>query len=59
FPACKEELQNGGLVQLFPEWSGQPRQIYALFPANKGMPAVARYFMDELTMRQEKLNSGH
>ncbi|MBJ2578985.1 substrate binding domain-containing protein, partial [Salmonella enterica subsp. enterica serovar Bareilly] len=26
FPACKEELQNGGLVQLFPERSGQPRQ---------------------------------
>ncbi len=39
-------IANGGLVQLFPGRSGQPRQIYALFPANKGMPAVARYFMD-------------
>jgi uncharacterized protein yqfE len=38
-------------VRLFAPWSGIPRLLYALFAGRKGMPAIARYFMDELTTR--------
>ena len=38
--ACKQGLANG-----------IPRPLYALFAGRKGMPAIARYFMDELTTR--------
>ncbi|MFR0460774.1 LysR family transcriptional regulator, partial [Escherichia coli] len=41
----------GELVRLFAPWSGIPRPLYALFAGRKGMPAIARYFMDELTTR--------
>ena len=49
--ACKQGLANGELVRLFAQWSGIPRLLYALFAGRKGMPAIARYFMDELTTR--------
>ncbi|MFV8147951.1 LysR family transcriptional regulator, partial [Enterobacter cloacae complex sp.6722787] len=49
--ACKQGLANGELVRLFAPWSGIPRPLYALFAGRKGMPAIARYFMDELTTR--------
>ncbi|ERC50281.1 hypothetical protein S1G_3812 [Escherichia coli B95] len=43
---------NGvALLPLFAPWSGIPRPLYALFAGRKGMPAIARYFMDELTTR--------
>ncbi|HBH4982348.1 TPA: hypothetical protein KTP85_002062 [Escherichia coli] len=42
--ACKQGLANA-------PWSGIPRPLYALFAGRKGMPAIARYFMDELTTR--------
>ena len=45
--ACKQGLANGELVRLFAPWSGIPRPLYALFAG----PAIARYFMDELTTR--------
>lgn len=49
--ACKQGLVNGELVRLFTPWSGIPRLLHALFAGRKGMPAIARYFMDELTTR--------
>ncbi|MCW6948388.1 hypothetical protein NYV26_05250 [Escherichia coli] len=49
--ACKQGLVNGELVRLFAPWSGIPRLLHALFAGRKGMPAIARYFMDELTTR--------
>lgn len=48
--ACKQGLANGELVRLFAPWSGIPRLLHALF-AGERMPAIARYFMDELTTR--------
>ncbi|MFP1528406.1 LysR substrate-binding domain-containing protein [Escherichia coli] len=49
--ACKQGLVNGELVRLFSPWSGIPRPLYAYSAGRKGMPAIARYFMDELTTR--------
>ena len=49
--ARKQGLANGELVRLFAPWSGIPRLLHALFAGRKGMPAIARYFMDELTTR--------
>ncbi|MDY8071763.1 hypothetical protein UX087_17340 [Escherichia coli] len=49
--ACKQGLVNGELVRLFAPWSGIPRLLHALFAGRKGVPAIARYFMDELTTR--------
>ncbi|XPE62871.1 LysR family transcriptional regulator [Shigella flexneri] len=44
--------RNGvALLPLFAPWSGVPRPLYALFAGRKGMSAIARYFMDELTTR--------
>ncbi|MGQ7146254.1 hypothetical protein ACUOA8_45465, partial [Escherichia sp. SS-MK2] len=42
-------LNGVALLPLFAPWSGIPRPLYALFAGRKGMPAIARYFMDELT----------
>ena len=47
--ACKQGLANGELVRLFAPWSGIPRPLYALFAGRKGMPGIARSFMDELS----------
>nr|WP_306342522.1 hypothetical protein [Escherichia coli] len=44
-------LNGVALLPLFAPWSGIPRPLYALFAGRKGMPAIARYFMDELTTR--------
>ncbi|EHH8204490.1 hypothetical protein NAJ88_000284 [Escherichia coli] len=44
-------LNGVALLPLFAPWSGIPRLLYALFAGRKGMPAIARYFMDELTTR--------
>ncbi|XNM84127.1 hypothetical protein ACLK14_16315 [Escherichia coli] len=44
-------LNGVALFPLFAPWSGIPRPSYALFAGRKGMPAIARYFMDELTTR--------
>ena len=49
--ALLPQFANGELVRLFAPWSGIPRPLYALFAGRKGMPAIARYFMDELTTR--------
>ena len=44
-------LNGVALLRLFAPWSGIPRLLHALFAGRKGMPAIARYFMDELTTR--------
>lgn len=49
--SCKEGLNRGELIHLFPDWYGLPKQLFALFPASKGMPAIARFFIDELLTR--------
>ncbi|HAH1310690.1 TPA: hypothetical protein HHH30_003847 [Escherichia coli] len=50
---CLSLPVNRGLRtgRLFAPWSGIPRPLYALLAGRKGMPAIARYFMDELTTR--------
>lgn len=49
--ACKQGLANGELVACLHRGAAYPRLLYALFAGRKGMPAIARYFMDELTTR--------
>ncbi|WP_338894041.1 hypothetical protein [Escherichia coli] len=44
-------LNGVALLPLYAPWSGIPRLLHALFAGRKGMPAIARYFMDELTTR--------
>lgn len=49
--ACQKELEAGNLQPLFPDWSTPPRDLLALYPARKGMPAITRIFIDELADR--------
>jgi DNA-binding transcriptional LysR family regulator len=39
-------VENGALINLFPEWSGEMFPLYALFPSRQHQPAKVRSFID-------------
>ncbi len=50
-PACtvKNELADGSLLRLLPDWEGQKLGIYAVWAENMGFNPVHRRFMDYIT----------
>ncbi|MGQ7111878.1 hypothetical protein ACUOFC_28135 [Escherichia sp. TWPC-MK] len=44
-------LNGVALLPLFAPWSGIPRPLYALFAGRKGMPAIARYYIQKKRFR--------
>ncbi|MGZ8251036.1 MAG: LysR family transcriptional regulator [Methylophilaceae bacterium] len=42
-------LEDGKLIDLFPDWPDERWPVYALYPSRKYMPAKVRVFLDFLT----------
>lgn len=42
-------VRSGELVQVLPEWSGEPSTAWAVFPGRRLMPSRTRVFLDELS----------
>ena len=47
-PCCDDELANGSLVALLPDWQQPKVPIYLLFPERRLMPRKLRVFIDFL-----------
>ncbi|MDO5639883.1 MAG: LysR family transcriptional regulator [Neisseria sp.] len=45
---CRAELDNGSLVQVLPQWQAPVRDIYAVWLAQKNLPARVRVLLDEM-----------
>jgi DNA-binding transcriptional LysR family regulator len=45
---CREELSEGRLVRVLPDWSKQPGLIYALFTNKRGLTPAVRALIDHL-----------
>ena len=45
---CQEELADGRLVQLLPDWAPSPGIVHAVFPSRRGMAPAVRHFLDFL-----------
>jgi DNA-binding transcriptional LysR family regulator len=45
---CEEELRNGSLVQLLPEWATPVGVVHAVFPSRRGLSPAVRSFLDFL-----------
>ncbi len=45
---CEDELLNGRLVRLLPEWSTPVGVVHAVFPSRRGLTPAVRSFLDFL-----------
>lgn len=45
---CEDELREGRLVRLLPEWSTPVGVVHAVFPSRRGMSPAVRSFLDFL-----------
>lgn len=45
---CEDELRDGRLVQLLPEWSIPVGVVHAVFPSRRGLSPAVRSFLDFL-----------
>ncbi|WP_218243482.1 LysR family transcriptional regulator [Comamonas fluminis] len=48
---CHQELQQGALVQLLPQWAPPPGIVHAVFPSRRGLAPAVRHFLDFLGER--------
>jgi DNA-binding transcriptional LysR family regulator len=57
--SCKNELANGNLVRVFPQWRTTDGIIHLVFTTRRGLPPVVRAFIDHLAaaFRHENLAS--
>lgn len=55
---CREEIDDGRLVVLLPEWSLPEMTLYAVFASRKGLAPAVRCFIDHVSERlREALDS--
>jgi LysR family transcriptional regulator AphB len=45
---CHQELQDGTLQEILPEWQAEARAIYAVWPQQRYLPARVRALLDHL-----------
>lgn len=45
----RQELESGALVQLLPDWSGQERGLYVVYPEQREMSRKLRALLDHLS----------
>ena len=48
---CHQELQQGALVQLLPQWAPPQGIVHAVFPSRRGLAPAVRHFLDFLGER--------
>lgn len=49
-----DELADGRLVRVMPDWQGEARGIYAVYPSNRLMTAKVKLFVDRLAARMRR-----
>jgi len=45
---CQEEIRDGRLVQVLPQWAPTPSIVHAVFPSRRGLTPAVRSFLDYL-----------
>lgn len=48
---CRDELLDGRLVQLLPEWNLPDMSLHAMFPSRNGLTPAVRCFIDHLSQQ--------
>jgi DNA-binding transcriptional LysR family regulator len=48
---CRDELRDGRLEHVLPEWSLPAHEIHAVYPSRKGMTRASRAFLDYLVQQ--------
>ncbi len=43
---CREEIQQGQLIKLLPDWSLPGAKLYIVFPSRRGLVPAVHYFID-------------
>ena len=43
-----DELKNGTLVQVLPEWKTRPSEVHAVYPARQNIPPRLTLFLEHL-----------
>ena len=46
--SCRDHLEAGHLVRVFPEWSGYEGIVHLVFTTRRGLPPAVRSFIDHL-----------
>lgn len=46
--SCRDEIRDGSLVRLLPDWSLPDLNLYAMFPSRKGLTLAVRCLLDYL-----------
>jgi DNA-binding transcriptional LysR family regulator len=55
---CVDELRDGQLVKVLPDWGPQVGIVHAVFPSRRGMVPAVRRFLDFLGEHVNQENSG-
>jgi DNA-binding transcriptional LysR family regulator len=45
---CRDEIANGTLIRMLPDWSPPSMTIYAIYPSRRGLTPAARRFIEYL-----------
>ena len=45
---CREDLERGRLVRVFPDWGGRPGIVHVVFTTRRGLPPAVRALIDQL-----------
>lgn len=45
---CREDLECGRLVRVFPDWGSRPGIVHAVFTTRRGLPPAVRALIDQL-----------
>lgn len=51
---CNDELVDGSLIHLLPDWTLPDMNLYALFPSRNGLMPAVRCFIDYLSSRMNQ-----
>lgn len=52
---CRDELADGSLVPLLPQWTLPPMHLHAVFPSRSGLTPAVRGFIDFLSLRMSEV----
>ena len=52
----RQELADGALVRVLPDWAPRPEIIHAVFPARRGLLPSVRALIDDLVRAFEALD---
>lgn len=45
---CREDLERGRLVRVFPDWGSRPGIVHVVFTTRRGLPPAVRALIDQL-----------